>query len=66
MPEFDQSVVNQETIDDNVALTASGITFTNTELGRVLGQFSFGVGGSTLVNELGGVIGPDNTDLPLD
>ena len=52
-----QTVVNAETIAEDVELAATGITFTNTEEGRVLGTLTFTVGGSTLVNEAGGYIG---------
>jgi hypothetical protein len=52
-----QTIINEATVTEDVELAASGITFTNTELGRVLGRFLFTAGGSTLVNQRGGYIG---------
>jgi hypothetical protein len=52
-----QTIINELTFNEEVELVASGITFTNTELGRVLGRFVFSAGGSTLINQVGGYIG---------
>ncbi|WP_394727486.1 calcium-binding protein [Altererythrobacter sp. GH1-8] len=59
-----QSISNTQTLTENVRLTATNITFTNTELGRILAQFFFDVGGSTLVNDVGGYIGAGEGDDP--
>ena len=53
-------IFNEELIDDDVLLNAEGIQFINTAQGQVRGQFTFGVGGSTLIIEPGGVIGGDD------
>jgi RTX calcium-binding nonapeptide repeat (4 copies) len=60
-----ERVFNRETINDDVTLEASGIIFTNTEAGRVIGNIAFLAGGSTLVNEVGGYIGAGVGDHPF-
>ena len=68
MPVFDQSgerIVNEEVIEEDVRLSAAGIEFVNSELGRVIGAFIFEEGGSTLINERGGFIGPQGQTLPF-
>jgi Ca2+-binding RTX toxin-like protein len=66
MPRFTQAgqiITNDVTLSEDVELAATGIVFTNTELGRVLGRFTFSAGGSTLINQRGGYIGaPVGTD----
>ncbi|MEO0056610.1 MAG: hypothetical protein RIT17_40, partial [Pseudomonadota bacterium] len=60
MPRYTQQgqvIVNDATIAEEVELAASGIVFTNTGLGRVLGRFVFSAGGGTLINQIGGYIG---------
>ncbi|MFB0611065.1 hypothetical protein [Aurantiacibacter poecillastricola] len=51
------SIENRQTIEEDVRLAATAITFRNTQLGRVLGQVIFETGGSTLINDSGGYIG---------
>jgi hypothetical protein len=56
---FDQADTvysNSGTIGDGVTIAASGIRLTNTDSGRMYGGVTFTTGGSTLFNQLGGVI----------
>ena len=56
---FDQANTNHDnsgTISDGVTIAASGVRLTNTSSGRIYGGVSFTTGGSTLINELGGVL----------
>ncbi|MHC9419767.1 calcium-binding protein [Sphingomonas citri] len=54
--EPNQAYQNAATIPDGVELAASGITFTNSESGRVRGGVAFTAAGATLVNQNGGII----------
>lgn len=50
------SYTNNGTISDGATISASGFRLTNSEFGRIYGLVTFDVGGSTLINEKGGVI----------
>lgn len=50
---------NLITIADGVTVEGTGFRFVNTESGRVIGGVTFTQGGSTLVNELGGIVRGD-------
>ena len=57
---FDQPNIghsNSTTISDGVMIAATGVRLTNTDSGRIYGGITFTAGGSTLINQLGGVIG---------
>lgn len=84
MPIFDtqdETFTNEETIDEDVLIRASGVMFTNAEGGHINGQFVFEVAGATLVNEVGsfitapigsgglrlaGVVGSAGADIVID
>jgi Ca2+-binding RTX toxin-like protein len=58
---FDQpnnSYTNSGTLADGATIAATGFSLTNSDSGRIYGSgVNFTAGGSTLINELGGVIG---------
>src|SRR3989337_660111 len=58
----DTDYSNSGTIDDGAIIAASGIRLTNTDSGRIYGGVTFTTGGSTLVNQLGGVIRLSQSD----
>ena len=66
---FDQSGAdysNSGTIADGVTIAATNVRVTNTDSGRIYGGVIFTTGGSTLVNQLGGVIRYSQFDQSFD
>ena len=66
---FDQSGAdysNSGTIADGVTIAATNVRVTNTDSGRIYGGVIFTAGGSTLVNQLGGVIRYSQFDQSFD
>ena len=47
---------NDVTIAEGADINAAGVTLTNTESGRIVGGVRFNQGGSTVINQLGGIV----------